>query len=139
MSRLTEIVFYLFHTHRLDMLEKIGWKIAYLKPIQVPGRVIERYTHTLLKLHAWNMTEYDAIAIIDADAMLIGSIEEPFRFLRANENISLLAVYDSVENELKNKDKSKHSCFNSGILFYGQILNILKNSFVFRWIQHIMT
>jgi len=63
------------------------------------------------------MTEYDAVAIIDAEAMLIDSIEEPFRLLRANMNISLLAVYDPVENELKSRDKSKHSCFNSGILF----------------------
>jgi len=104
-------------SYNLAMLTKLGWKITYLKPIQVPGRVIKRYTHTLLKLYTWNMTEYDAVAIIDADAMLIGSIEEPFRLLRANMNISLLAVYDPVENELKNRDKSKHSCFNSGILF----------------------
>ncbi len=104
-------------SYRLAMLAKLGWKITYLKPIQIPGRVIERYAHTLLKLYSWNMTEYDAIAIIDADSMLIGSIEEPFRLLRANMNISLLAVSDIAANELKNRNKSKRSCFNSGILF----------------------
>ncbi|CAF3297375.1 unnamed protein product, partial [Rotaria sp. Silwood2] len=82
----------IYSTRHLAMLKAVGWKLVYVKPRRFPGTVKPRLVDGLIKLYAWNLTQYKMIATFDADAVVIGSIEEPFKYLRTNPNIQMLAV-----------------------------------------------
>ena len=48
------------------------------------------------------MTEYEAVAVIDADTLVLDSIDEPFRFLRQSNMYSLAAVHNTLSNPEQN-------------------------------------
>ncbi|CAF1048349.1 unnamed protein product [Adineta steineri] len=103
--------------HHLKMLEEIGWKLIYVDSLSFPGTVIPRLADGLIKLYAWNMTQYSTILVLDADVMIIGSIEEPLRIMRRNKDIPLLAVnFPFSANKSENKTFLT-SYFNAGVLF----------------------
>ncbi|CAF3971253.1 unnamed protein product, partial [Adineta steineri] len=68
----------------IAMIKTIGWKLMYVTRMSYPGKVNPQLVDGLVKLHAWNMTQYDIILTLDADAMIVGSIEEPFEQMRTN-------------------------------------------------------
>ncbi|CAF1017487.1 unnamed protein product [Adineta steineri] len=100
----------------IAMIKTIGWKLMYVTRMSYPGKVNPQLVDGLVKLHAWNMTQYDIILTLDADAMIVGSIEEPFEQMRTNSTIQMLAVDDAgIPSSYR---KELRSYFNSGVLFF---------------------
>ncbi|CAF1077003.1 unnamed protein product [Adineta ricciae] len=99
------------------MLEDVGWKLIEATTFSFPGTVIPRLIDGLLKLHVWSMTQYARIAVLDADAIVTGSIEEPFKFMRSNMDIPLLAVNYLFCPKVLEKKTYMTAYFNAGVLF----------------------
>ncbi|CAF1348843.1 unnamed protein product [Adineta steineri] len=106
----------LYDERHLAMLKTIGWKLMYVKRLSFPGKVLPQLVDGLVKLYAWNMTQYDAIVTLDADTMIVGSIEEPFQQMRINSTIQMLAVDDPGVSP--SDRKGLRSYFNGGVLFF---------------------
>lgn len=107
------------NTHHRSMLKQVGWKIINVKRMSFPSRVTPRLVDGLVKLYAWNMTQYTTIATLDSDTMLLGSIEEPFETIRDNSDIQMLAVNNLFLGRRKLYQKWKNKYFNTGVLFFG--------------------
>ena len=106
----------IFDSRHIAMIQIIGWTVKYVKRIPYPGKVHPQLINGLLKLYAWNMTQYDIIATLDADSMIVHSIEEPFQQMRTNSDIQMLAVDDAgIPSSYR---KELRSYFNSGVLFF---------------------
>ncbi|CAF3407951.1 unnamed protein product [Rotaria sp. Silwood2] len=90
----------IYSTRHLAMLKAVGWKLVYVKPRRFPGTVKPRLVDGLIKLYAWNLTQYKMIATFDADAVVIGSIEEPFKYLhlKLHFNAGILFFRPSVHH-----------------------------------------
>ena len=113
------------NTHHLAMLKRMGWRLLYVKPMSFPDKVQARLADGLVKLYAWKLTQYNIIAVLDADTMLIDSIEEPFRLLRVNSSISLLAA---TNPSLYHDDKQEpNAMFNAGVLFFRPAIHHFDN------------
>ncbi|CAF4297501.1 unnamed protein product, partial [Adineta steineri] len=57
-----------------------------------PGTVIPRLADGLIKLYAWNMTQYSTILVLDADVMIIGW--QKHHFLSHNASQELRLTFD---------------------------------------------
>ena len=99
----------------IRILKELGWIIMYVEAMPFPGEVESRFAGGLVKLYALTLTQYKALGILDADAMLLNTIEEPFRLLRTNSSIYMLAAIDDLSMYFE-KDL-KFPKFNAGILF----------------------
>lgn len=74
----------------LDILrQRLGWKVRWVEHIAVPRgpkgeQTPGRYKDVMNKIHIFNMTEYAAVAFLDLDGLVVGSLDEAFSALRGS-------------------------------------------------------
>jgi hypothetical protein len=90
-----------FTADHIQTLERVGFTLKLFDDLPLPmsadgkdGLLMDsRYAEVLLKLRAWSLTEYSAIAMLDADMLLNDSLKYPFDLLEASDaNLAAVAA-----------------------------------------------
>lgn len=66
-----------------DRLASLGWRIRDVEPISNPSatkqQLFPRFSAVFTKLHAWELTEFDRIVVLDADTLVLQNVDDLFQ------------------------------------------------------------
>ncbi|KAI1625980.1 nucleotide-diphospho-sugar transferase [Exophiala viscosa] len=92
----------------LELLENAGWKIKVTDPIKQASFITpSRFKNNLSALRAFEHTEYESVAHIDSDCLILQDITEPFEYTKG------ATKFWAAEHYVKPNTRR----FNSGVWF----------------------
>eukprot|EP01112_Ceratiomyxa_fruticulosa_P014684 TRINITY_DN4224_c0_g1_i2.p1 TRINITY_DN4224_c0_g1~~TRINITY_DN4224_c0_g1_i2.p1 ORF type:complete len:323 (-),score=42.34 TRINITY_DN4224_c0_g1_i2:47-1015(-) len=100
---------------QLEMIKEVGFTPVFVDAITLPGATDWKFVDMLVKLYAWNYTQYDIIALIDSDVMLLGDIELPFQLMRMGDFPLAACIAPTTPSPPFYDKLSGH--FNAGVMF----------------------
>ncbi|CAD6589186.1 MAG: hypothetical protein CYPHOPRED_004734, partial [Cyphobasidiales sp. Tagirdzhanova-0007] len=104
-------------SRQTDLLQQVGWEIQYVDLLQLPSHsraVTWRFRDMLTKLHAFNMTAFKRIALVDSDAYFVDNIDEAFELLKRSS--ALLAASLPATRPVSPFFDSFAGHFNGGLI-----------------------
>ena len=102
-----------------SQLKLAGWSLMIVPQIAPPDAVnkltvrYERYLKCFSKLHAFNMTQYETVLLLDADTILCGNVME--LFIQYATRMRTIGVHLAWARDSRDKS-NPNSSFNAGVM-----------------------
>jgi hypothetical protein len=77
----------------LELARVAGWRVRSLTPITPPHpSTFERFRDQFIKLHVWNLTDYDEVVYMDSDTLFVKQLGDSF--ISQNSSCKIWAARD---------------------------------------------